>query len=93
VITGRLDTDPEIKVPPDPKILPPAAERALVEAEQRRRNGPAQNDPGAEIADRVIKFLLHSRAAQLWYVFPATGLVLTSESPCRGGSSSHLSQP
>lgn len=40
VITGRLDTDPEIKVPPDPKILPPAAERALVEAEQRRRNGP-----------------------------------------------------
>jgi len=41
VITGRLDSDPEIKVLPDPKILPPAAERALAEAEQRRRNGPA----------------------------------------------------
>jgi phosphoglycolate phosphatase len=53
------------------------------------------NDPGAEIADRVIKFLLHSRTVQLWYVFPAIGLVLTSESPCRGGSSSHswVSQP
>jgi hypothetical protein len=54
-----------------------------------------QPGPGAEIVDRVIKFILHSRAAQLWYVSPATGLILTSESPCRGGSSSHslVSQP
>jgi hypothetical protein len=38
-VTGRLDTDEEIKVPRDP--LPPAAERALAEAEERRRKGPA----------------------------------------------------
>jgi hypothetical protein len=39
VATGRPDPEPEIKVPPDPKVLPLAAERALGEAEQRR-NGP-----------------------------------------------------
>jgi hypothetical protein len=30
-----------VEVPPDPKILPPAAQRALAEAEQRRRGDPS----------------------------------------------------
>jgi len=34
-ITGRLDTDPGIEVPPDPKSLSPAAERA-----RRSRGAP-----------------------------------------------------
>ena len=38
--TGRPDSEPEIKVPSDPKVLPAAAERALAEAEQRHANGP-----------------------------------------------------
>jgi hypothetical protein len=37
--TGRPDPEPEIDVPPDPKILTSAAKRALAEAEQRR-HGP-----------------------------------------------------
>ena len=28
-----------VEVPPDPKVLPPAAQRALAEAEARRRDG------------------------------------------------------
>jgi len=35
-ITGRPDTDPRIEIPPDPKSLSPAAERARAEAEARR---------------------------------------------------------
>jgi hypothetical protein len=30
------DSDAIVEVPPDPKVLPPAAQRALAEAEQRR---------------------------------------------------------
>lgn len=38
-VTGDLDTDTEINVPPEP--LPSAAQRALTEAEERRRSGGA----------------------------------------------------
>jgi hypothetical protein len=37
-ITG---SDAIVEVPPDPKILPPAAQRALAEAEQRRHDDPS----------------------------------------------------
>ena len=37
-VTG---SDAIVEVPPDPKILPPAAQRALAEAEQRRRDDAA----------------------------------------------------
>jgi len=40
VITG---SDALVAVPADPKILPPAARRALAEAEQRRRQSYAAN--------------------------------------------------
>ncbi|MCB1534638.1 MAG: hypothetical protein KDJ44_07890 [Rhodoblastus sp.] len=36
VATGRADPAPRVRVPPDPKPLNPAAERALAEAEARR---------------------------------------------------------
>ena len=36
VATGRADEPPRVRVPPDPKPLNPAAERALAEAEARR---------------------------------------------------------
>jgi hypothetical protein len=38
---ARLFTgsDRIVEVPPDPKILPPAAQRALAEAEQRHHDG------------------------------------------------------
>ena len=32
-------SDAIAEVPPDPKVLPPAAQRALAEAEARRRDG------------------------------------------------------
>ena len=41
VATG---SDKIVEVPPDPKILPPAAQRALDEAEQRRHGAPALSD-------------------------------------------------
>ena len=43
---ARLATgsDEVVEVPPEPKILPPAAQRALAEAEQRRRNNPSISD-------------------------------------------------
>ena len=34
--TGRADSTPQVRVPPDPKPLSPAAERALAEADARR---------------------------------------------------------
>jgi len=38
IVTGSPDPESDIKVPPDPKILPSAAKRALAEAEERHRN-------------------------------------------------------
>jgi hypothetical protein len=38
VATSQLDAAPRIKVPSDPKILIPAAQRALAKAEQRHRD-------------------------------------------------------
>jgi hypothetical protein len=47
VATG---SDKIVEVPPDPKILPPAAQRALAEAEQRRRDDPSSVDtPGSAL--------------------------------------------
>jgi hypothetical protein len=43
LVTGRAEPAPDVKVPPDPKIIPPAAERALAEAEQRHRDRPEQS--------------------------------------------------
>jgi hypothetical protein len=39
-VTGSADI---VAVPPDPKILPPAARRALAEADRRRHDGPSDN--------------------------------------------------
>ena len=36
VATGRADSAPHVRVPPDPKPLSPEAERALAEADARR---------------------------------------------------------
>ena len=36
VATGRTNEPPRLRVPPDPKPLSPAAERALAEADARR---------------------------------------------------------
>jgi hypothetical protein len=37
-------SDAIVEVPPDPKILPPAAQRALAEAGQRHRGDPSFSD-------------------------------------------------
>jgi hypothetical protein len=37
-------SDAIVEVPPEPKILPPAAQRALDEAEQRRKANNAANE-------------------------------------------------
>jgi hypothetical protein len=36
--TGQAEAPPDLKVPPEVKTLPPAAQRALAEAEQRKRD-------------------------------------------------------
>jgi hypothetical protein len=38
IATSQPDAAPQIKVPSDPKILTPAPQRALAEAEQRHRD-------------------------------------------------------
>ena len=48
-ITG---SDAIAEVPPEPRILPPAAQRALAEAEQRRRDGASFIDKYASLASR-----------------------------------------
>ena len=46
-ITG---SDAIVEVPPEPRILPPAAQRALAEAEQRRRGGASFIDKYTSLA-------------------------------------------
>ena len=41
LVTG---SDAIVAVPPDPKVLPLAAQRALAEAEQRRHDDPSSSD-------------------------------------------------
>jgi len=43
---ARLATgsDEIVEVPSEPKLLPPAAQRAIAEAEQRRRDDPSSFD-------------------------------------------------
>ena len=42
--SGRSDMA-DVKLPPEPKILTPAAERALAEAEQRHRESQDRSPP------------------------------------------------
>ena len=48
-ITG---SDAIVDVPPEPRILPPAAQRALAESEQRRRDGASFIDKYVSLASR-----------------------------------------
>lgn len=44
VATGRCAQTPAIRIPPEPKAISPAAERALAEAEARRRAREARGE-------------------------------------------------
>jgi hypothetical protein len=45
-------SDAIVDVPPEPRILPPAAQRALAESEQRRRDGASFIDKYVSLASR-----------------------------------------